>query len=171
MRKKIAVVVADLKEISHDVLCLLEAHAVPVFEVGIRCCHKQTVDDVFRDYDEVWNIGSVGSVLPLFSVFWVRGLTDVHSHDEKLFDVLTVSDFVTRVPYGSMSVDMELGVLLDKAKETGKSLSSLKFVSDNFNLDGEKDWHESITSTAFIVGEPIKFLLRTRLEKLWKKEI
>ena len=174
MRQSLAVVVADERELSPSVVSLFEVHNVPVFEVGVRCCNADVVRRVFSEYDVVWNIGSVGSKLPLYSVFVAgfvsKGHKEFRIHPAYDFKVETVDVFVGALVNNSFeSVDMELFTLHEYSERYKKSFSAIKYVSGNFGSSVE-GWHSTIAETAFIVQEPLLQLLKTKLDLLWKNE-
>lgn len=174
--KKILALVAEKVELSPHVVDFLVFNGVTILYTGVGkdSVEASLVSAGVTEYDEVWNIGSVGSSLPLFSVFEV-GLSytelsgDVHVLSKSIYKVRTVDFFVSSAPdYATdlLSVDMELYYIASFMSRCSKevTLRSFKFVSDNksegFTIE---DYYKTIAETAFIVSEP--------LIKLFKKYI
>lgn len=174
MSKGVLVLVADKTELSSTVLGMLHSNGIDVFEVGIgresveRLCFNEVFVDMVKGYDEFWNIGSVGSVLPLYTVFevsqsshWELGSVKLSG---ELYDVVTVDsfndfDYEARV-VSPLSIDMELFHLYRLLELFGKRIRSFKYVSDNFDFVSPEEWYLSIGETARIVTEPLLALLR-----------
>lgn len=171
--KKILALVAEKVELSPHVVDFLVFNGVTILYTGVgkASVEASLASAWVTEYDEVWNIGSVGSSLPLFSVFEV-GVSfteldeDVHFLSTSIFKVRTVDLFMSSDPdYATdlLSVDMELFHIANFISKQPKNilLRSFKFVSDNklagFTLE---DYYKTIAETAFIVSEPLIKLLK-----------
>lgn len=168
--KRILVLVADKRELSKPVLDFLEVNNVKIVCTGVggQEVFKALLTKDFSEYDEVWNVGSVGSSLPLYTVFEVGR---VYSYGEfkgvlsdSTFFVDTVDSFKSSDTdfYPYRSSDMELAYIVDFVNDFGHiPLRSFKYVSDNmketFTIE---DWYKTIDETAFIVSEPLIQILK-----------
>ena len=156
--KKTAVIVSSMSVLSPNVLSFLKVHDIDVFDVGFGCSCLISFEDVLASYDSVWNVGSVLSRLPSYSVFEVgtcvigKATFDL-SHSS--FSVRTVKDCSCRQPAGFESLDSELGWLLRFYINSNKEIKSFKFVIS--------DYTESLTEAAHVVEESLIRLLKKHI--------
>lgn len=179
--KSILVLVADKRELSRQVSEFLELHNITILYTGIGkdSVIRALLNDNLSHYDEVWSIGSVGSKLPVYSVFEVGY---VYSEDDayklrlsdSLFGVKTVSSFTsisTTPPLDpNCSFDMELSHIVYfvigcwAVESLNIKLRAFKYVSDNMTEDFTiDDWYKTIDETAFIVSEPLIKLIKKHI--------
>lgn len=175
--KRVLCLVADIRELSSDVIKFLGDHDVDILCIGIG---RDNVVRVLSDldlsvYDEVWNVGSVGSKLPLYSVFEVGSVySKENTYKTKLSDsrylIKTTDGFATGSSGVSDGFDMELDYIVNFIKRnfsfnfSRPVVRAFKYVSDN--LSGEfsiDDWYKSIDETASIVSRPLIKLLSNYL--------
>lgn len=173
--KKVAVVVADIRELSPFVVSFLEHKNIPIFEIGIKCEKKDFIEALCKEFDELWNVGSVGSNLPLYSVFEVgytcnkgNGYT---TNTDSLWSVETVDDFLEKAPSQESiySCDMELYHLCTSALAHNVSVYSIKYVSDNFGTVQKSDWYRYISFVANVVEKPLIYSLKKFITR-WQNE-